>query len=359
METEAKIPIIIGVTGHRQIREQDRSAVYTAVITELAKLQRRYPNSSFVMLSSLAEGGDLLCADAAEELGIPLIAALPREREDFKQDFSTQGNTRFDHHCNRAEQLFVAPDTEPLPGGGSNRDYRFRQTGIYIAAHSHILLALWDGGPGTAAACGTAEAVDFALNGSYYPENGVSVRSGSNEAVLHIFTPRGERNGEAAGTVHMLGNWETVSDALRKTDEFNRQAGEIREDMASRLPLGAGTDPRLATLEMVGRKAGKLSRLSAKRYRRILGLLAVSSAVLTFAFLMYDSARLIWMILVCGFMLFAAWGCTWYAIRSDCHRRYLEYRSLSECLRVQTYLIYAGARVRAEELLSWTQQESV
>ena len=66
------------------------------------------------------------------------------------------------------------------------------------------------GGPGTDAACGTAEAVDFALHGSYYPASGVSLRSGSNEAVIHVFTPRGARTDEPAGTIHVLGDADHV-----------------------------------------------------------------------------------------------------------------------------------------------------
>jgi len=110
-------------------------------------------------------------------------------------------------------------------------------------------------------------------------------------------------------------------------------------------------------METISRIAGKLSRQYAGRYRRVLAVLAVASALVTFAFLLYDEAQAIWMILVCGAMLLAAWGCQRYAVRSDCHRRYIEYRALAECLRVQTYLRYAGSGIQAFALLSWTQQE--
>ena len=148
MNDKAAIPVMIGVTGHRGIRRQDEPAIRAAVKSELEKLQTLCPHSPLVMLSSLAEGGDLLCADVAEELGIPLIAALPRERTDYERDFSDEAKLRFSHHCSRSEEVFVTPPTEAVPDGGPGRDYQFRQAGIYVAAHSHILLALWDGGPG-------------------------------------------------------------------------------------------------------------------------------------------------------------------------------------------------------------------
>lgn len=287
MRTNKKIPIVVGVTGHRAIREQDCAVLLRSVKFELQKLHTLYPASEIVMLSSLAEGGDLLCADAAEELDIPLIAVLPRSREDYERDFSPEALARFAHHCDRAGQVFVAPNTEPLPPDGVSRTYQFRQAGIYVASHCHILLALWDGEPGNRG-CGTAEAVDFALNGSYASVSGVPLRSGSNEVVIHIFTPRREHAEKAVGTVEVLGNQEAILDILRKTDDFNRNATAVSTDGNSRLPTGHDSDPSLERMEAVSRAAGKLSRQYAKRYRRVLALLAVASALLTFAFLLED-----------------------------------------------------------------------
>ena len=357
INTENRIPIVIGVTGHRAIRDGDRGAIKQAIKAELLKLQQFCPNSRLLMLSALAEGGDLLCAEAAYELGIGLVAALPRPREDYEKDFSPEALEHFRFHCERAEQVFVAPEAETPPESGDRRDYEFRQAGIYVALHSHVLLALWDGGPGTAARCGTAEAVDFALSGSITPAIGTSPRCRENEAVLHIFTPRGERTGEAAGTVHVLGDWEAVRESLLRTDDFNRQASALPEPKRRLLPEDAPADTAMEKMERVYLAAGALSRDAAGRYRAVLGLLAVASALLTFAFLMYDEAEAIWMILVCGAMLLAAWGIRRYAAVSDCHRRYLEYRVLAEYMRVQSFLRYAGSRVEAAQLLSWTQRE--
>ncbi|MBQ6465955.1 MAG: hypothetical protein IJJ43_06780 [Oscillospiraceae bacterium] len=356
MTNDKYIPIVVGVTGHRTIREQDRSALYAAVKHELKKLQELCPHSPLVLLCSLAEGGDLLCADAAEDLGIALIAALPTEREVFVRDLSPAALERFEHHCARAEDLFVIPPTEALPENGPTRAYLFRQAGIYISAHSHVLLALWDGGEGTQAACGTAEAVDFALNGSYRPVRGTPLRSGGNEAVIHVFTPRGEHCEEAAGTVHVYGRSEAIRDILQKTDDYNRLAGTVEVTDVSRLPESAPDDPVLLRTERISLIAGKLSGLYAGKFRRALALIAAASAVLTFAFLMYDEAHLVWMIFICGIMLLTAWQVQRYASRSDCHRRYIEFRALAECLRVQTYLRYAGAELCTSELLSWSQQ---
>ena len=356
MKTDKSIPIIVGVTAHRAIREQDRAAIAASVRKELKKLQELCPHSELVMLTSLAEGGDLLCADAAEELGIPVLAALPMPLERFEKDFSAEARERLHHHCGRAEQVFVAPPTEAVPQDGPSRDFLFRQAGIYVSAHSHVLLALWDGGTGTEAACGTAEAVDFALSGNYLPASGTAVRTEKNEAVIHVYTPRCGRQAEPAGTVHILGCVDAVKEILRRSDEFNRLSAETNVEGSARLPT-TENGPILGRMERVGKAAGRLSAVNAKRLRLTLGLLAIASAMVAFAFLMYDEAQATWMILVCGLMLLGAWLCQRYAARSDCHRRYIEYRALAECLRVQTYLRYAGSRIEASELLSWTQQE--
>ena len=356
MGEKQTIPVIVGVTGHRDIRRQDEPIIRDAVRSELKKLQALCPHSPLMMLNSLAEGSDLLCADVAEELGIPLIAVLPREQTDYERDFSEEAKKRFTHHCIRAEKVFVAPPVEALREGDIVRDYRFRQAGIYVATHCHVLLALWDGEPGQFG-CGTAEMVDVVLNGSYDPVSGIALRSGSNEAVIQIFTPRKEKAGKTAGSVQVFGDRNAVLDILQKTDDFNRNAASVTVKSASRLPLGAERDPLTEKLERISIAAGMLSRQAARRYRRVLALLAVISAILTFAFLLYDEAQMIGLILVCGMMLFAAWGCLRYAARSDCHRRYIEYRVLAECLRVQTCLRYAGSAIQTADLLPWTQQE--
>ncbi len=357
MGHDKMIPIVVGVTGHRAIREQDYAAITSAVKAELRKLQKRCPNSQIMMLTSLAEGGDLLCAETANELGIPLVAVLPVEKEVYELDFSEKAKKQLDYHCERAESVFVAPDSETVPESGASRDFRFRQAGIYVATHCHVLLALWDGGPGTKAACGTAEAVSFALNGSFSPGSGIAMRSEDNVAVIHVFTPRGERAEKEAGAVAVLGNQEAVETILARTDDFNRKATEAETGTKSRLPEAAQNDQCLARLERISAIAGRLSFQYAKQYRKVLGLLAVSSTLLTFAFLLYDVEQILWMILVCGCMLAAAVFCSRYAVRSKSHEKYIEYRALAECLRVQTYLRYAGSRVQASGLLSWTQQE--
>ena len=352
---ENTIPLVVGVAGHRSIRKGDEETLYAAVKAELEKLKALCPHTEPVMLCSLAEGADQLCARAAAELNIPLTAVLPLPLEDYETDFAGEAREELDRCCSLARKVFVAPAAETVPEDGGDRDFYYRQAGIYIAAHSHVLLVLWDGEPGPMAACGTAAAVDFALEGSYRPASGVSLRWGRNEGVIHIRAYRDGQKGEAAGTAERLGDWEAVEEMLRRTDDFNRLAREGVEETWRFLP-GREPDPILDRQEHTGLTADSLSLRFARKYKRVLALLAAAGTILTLAFLLYDEAEAIWLILVCGVMLLGTWFCLRYARRSDCHRRFIEYRALAECLRVQCFLRYGGSRLEAAGLLSWTQQ---
>ena len=356
MNRNKTISVVVGVTGHRMLRPEDRPALRAAVLAALKKIRERCPNSEAVLLCSLAGGGDLLCADAAEELGMPLLAALPMERAEYEKDFSPEELARFRHHCARAERVFVAPPTERVPAE-PDRDFFYRQAGVFISAHSHILLALWDGGEPSPEGCGTAEAVAFSLHGVYCPAQGVALRSGGNEAVVHIYTPRGERREKKAGETELLGSREAMEEMLARTDEFNRLAAALPVNDRGILPPEREEDGVLDCMEKLYREADTLSLHFSALYRRLLMGFAAAGTVLTMAFLLYDEAQATALILLVGAMLLLAAVLRRVVDRTACHRRYIEYRALAECLRVQAYLRYAGSSVEAAELLSWSQQE--
>ena len=74
------IPIIFGVTGHRDIPQSDVSILHEAVQEYFKKVVEQYPNSQVILLSALAEGADRISARAAMEAGCSLGVFLP-----FKQ----------------------------------------------------------------------------------------------------------------------------------------------------------------------------------------------------------------------------------------------------------------------------------
>ena len=351
-----RIPLIVGVTGHIALRPSDVPALCAAVKSELTRLRARCPNTPIAMLTSLAAGGDLLCADVAREMDIPILAALPMEPGEYRRDFTDGDAARFDAHCSRAEWVGVVPPAERMPEPPMRSD-RYRQATLYVVTHSHVLMALWDGSAPDRHRCGTGAAVDIALRGTYAPERGRPVCRGTAERVIHILAPRDPADRRSAGAVRDLGDEGALEGVLEPTEAFNRLSG--RDDGGGTLlPEAAfADDPMLGRMNAVYHAASGLSRSFAARYRRVLALLAAASTLLTFAFLMYDEVEAIWMILVCGAMLALALACRRYAVRSDCHSRYIEYRALAEWLRVQAYLRYAGSRLEVSSLLTWTQSQ--
>ena len=354
MILQGTVPIVVGVTGHRDIRTEDRERLSGAVEKQLLELRRKCPHSEIVMLNSLAAGADRLCAEAALKLSIPLIAVLPMEKEEYEKDFSEEELDRFRTLCGAAKDCFAAPRTEKAPAS-PDRDFAYRQAGIYVASHAHVLLALWDGKETPASNCGTAVAVRFALESAYEPEGAIPL--GGCCPVWHVLTPRDGGDGAAAGdagTVRFLGDAAAFEEVLARTDEFNRLAEKELQPQSDLLPPDREADECLDGMEVLYAKADALSVRFARKYRRLLAALAVVSTVITVAFLLYDEGGLHPMILVCGAMLLLAWFLQRQERRAASHRRYLEYRMLAEGLRVQALLRYAGSAAAVCEILPWS-----
>lgn len=349
------IPIVVGVSGHRKIASEDREAISAAVRETLVSIQNRCRHSEVMLLNSLAEGGDLLCADVARALGIPILVPLPLERTDYENDFSETEKEHFASHCDAAAECFVVSPIEKredMP----KRDFAYRQASIYVATHAHILLALWDGSESAPNGCGTAFAVDAALHDAFCSPEGAS--PDGCRTVVQIYTPRGERSDYPAGTKRILGAAASFEELCDRTDEFNRLASDKDTGKAYPvLPEELETDAALDRFAEIHAAAETLSNGYSKRFRWILALLSIASTVLTMAFLLYDEAELHWMILICGAMLLSAFFLRRIAERTAAHRRYLEYRTLEEGVRVQIYLRYAGSRVEPAALMTWTQKQ--
>ncbi|MCR4606857.1 MAG: DUF4231 domain-containing protein [Oscillospiraceae bacterium] len=341
MRTEGKIPVIIGVTGHRDIRPEAVPVIRDKVREQLIRIKKACPHSQVKLMCSLAEGGDTICAREALSLGIPLIAAIPFEADEFRKDFSGSALEEFNELLGKSECVIVSPDTEMSPV--KDRDYLYRQNGIYMASHCHVLLALWDGADPAENACGTSAAVYFALEGDYETVYGTLIRPKGNIGVIRISSPRISRESSPAGEVRMLGDPGKTEGILRKTDKFNALSEKQH----------AAPDPVLGA---VWSAADRLSIRFSEKVGRLLMLLAFLGTGISFSFLMYDEAELHWMLFVCGIMLLLALLFSVRSGRGRFHERYIEYRVLAETERIRSFLRLAGSAVRPEMLMSWTMQ---
>ncbi len=344
---ESLIPLVLGVTGHRDIIPEDARIARDVVRSEIRRLKALAPHTPIELLSSLAAGADRIVAEVALEEGIPLTVILPMKSELYEEDFTSEEVAGYRELLKRASNVFVAPEIEDHKEG---RDYLYRQAGIYVAEHSHVLIALWDGSEPKKGGCGTAEIVDIKLKGSlelskapcFSPEKGFVIHVPVRRAGVEPFPER---------TVlpKYLGDEKTLNRVIERTEEFNRDA--LKLNLSETVGLRA-----FDRMARVGHTADICSVKGAKRHRITVGLIAVMATLLTMSFLLYDEANMHYLIVGCGVMIVGIYVINHLAKKRDFHRKYLEYRVLAEALRVQTALIEAGYYAETFEMLSWAQK---
>jgi hypothetical protein len=189
-------PLVLGVTGHRDLRPGDLDPLRAKVREIFAELRALYPSTPFILISSLAEGADRLVAGIALEPTnqTRLIVPLPMPQAVYETDFDSAGSVaEFRDLLTRAAYTFQIPlpagvseDAIAQPGPARNRQYELQ--GYYLAEQSQILIALWDGvdsgKPG-----GTSEVVKCQLHGVPRPSDS-DLEQPEQFPVYRIATPR-------------------------------------------------------------------------------------------------------------------------------------------------------------------------
>ena len=169
----AKLPLVIGVTGHRNLVKGDYSAIFDEIkrnFEEIAAiLTQNTEQPPMLLLTGLAQGGDMLATKVARELKIPYVAVLPCSLEEFKKSFDDlEALSELNDYIANAHEVLIVPDLEKDFANQPNQtveNYRYRQVGVYLVQNSSLLLALWDGNPPkTQFGCGTADVVALAQN---------------------------------------------------------------------------------------------------------------------------------------------------------------------------------------------------
>jgi hypothetical protein len=211
-----RLPLVIGVTGHRDLREEDVSRLEAEVAGIIARLRHDYLDDDvetpIIVLSALAEGADRLVARVALAQGARLIAPLPMPREEYGRDFEPglePGHAgEFGELLAQAIAAPVIPFThgnslEAVRSNPKKRAEQYRAVGLFIIQHCNVLIAIWDGDESNMAAGGTAEVVKFARQGIPL-EVSRSARASLDGSeigpVIHVLAPR-RKEGSPAGEV--------------------------------------------------------------------------------------------------------------------------------------------------------------
>jgi hypothetical protein len=366
--------LVVAVAGHRNLVESELGGIEERATQLFDELQRQYPWTRLTVMSPLAEGADLLVAEVAVRLGLDLVVPLPKPRAAYMEDFTRASDReRFERLCSVALSVFVVEgDTPPAPEGTDPqrwaRDYPYARLGIYLSAHCHILVAVWDGRP-SGHLGGTAQVVRFHQDDVMPGVTPVTVATqqmlvdDESDLVFHIVCSRIGREGATTpGLRPGEALWYSKDSELPRGAElpaqhrliFKRQA-EFSDDatrFAQRIERKGrtlletcpeGAYPGIEAMDRLFRVA---DWLAIHYQRRTLWMLSTTYffAFLTGqSFLLYTDYRTAPHLLhaFLTFVLIAA-GAQLLAKRGSWHRKYLDYRTLAEGLRVQTYWAAAG-----------------
>ncbi len=130
--------ITVGITGHRFLAEVEK--ITPAVHRVLDEVESAFGHPPLRIVSSLAEGADMLVVQQALKRGNPsLVAALPFPRDEYLSDFqSSSAQKVFIHLLDQAEEIITLP---PTP----TKEKSYQAAGLYMLEQADILIAIWDG----------------------------------------------------------------------------------------------------------------------------------------------------------------------------------------------------------------------
>ena len=363
------VPLVIGVTGHRDLVPAEIPQIRQRVREFLIDLKKRYPGLPLRVISALAEGGDRLVAEEALALDIPLVAALPMAAGLYRDDFAHPASqAQFEGLLGAATQVLELPQL-PTADAGASRQRQYAQLGIFLCAHCHILLALWDG-KASAQLGGTAQVVRFHQDDVMpgftddAPASRLGLADDESDLVYHIVCSRDRPSGEPAADLKPLeACWfttdpdqprsaklpERYAQIFHRTEQFSRDGARFAAQIAAeRYPLLPDPPPAdlpvsLAAIDAVFTVADWLAIHYQRRFTAMMRATHVLAVLMGLAFIAYsdlpDQEYMIY-----AFLVFFAVGAALFVIakRGDWHRKYLDYRALAEGLRVQFFWAAAG-----------------
>lgn len=355
------VPIVVAVTGHRDIPESDFAVLSASISVQLHDLSARYPASPCLLLSGLAEGADRLVARCALDAGWRVGAVLPLNQRDYELDFKDEQSV-----ADFRELLSLSVWVRELDSHPDSRPQCYRVLGDWLASHAQVLIALWDGGavngPG-----GTAEVVrtfreGIASDRLILPDAGpvihVQTRRSSNPTatpdqaigcVQHLpACPGGIPGGEEES------RWSAV---LKRIDQFNFDVRRIPQSLRSsgiekskQTSLSdwnessqSGTHSSVILARQLFLASDAMSMTAQKeRDTLFMGLLAIGACAIFLA-QVYSGIVSLPILLGCALCI-SAIGFAWNFVSEGRHleQRYLDYRALAEACKVQFFWKIAG-----------------
>ena len=375
--------LIIGATGHRDIPPHECATLQGKVHDFLLELRTRYANTPMLLLTSLAEGADRLCAYAAlsQDVGIPLFVTLPMPTKLYELDFEGQSLAEFHSLLHSAvgwmEMPLIADNTaNGVATRGPQRDLQYESVGKYIAQRSQLLIALWDGEEANLAG-GTASVIRFQKEGISTSEpcplespegspvyhiptarEGNPAPRSSDSRWLYPSTFRGDDKKATRYFERMFLRIDDFNHSVALTDEKLRvEAAKSKTDLllgTAEQELPRGCRAELDRYGIVDAMAIRFQRgrIRAQKYMHCMIFLSFFSLVL-FAHL---PVHVLWFLLLSFYFLIMAYVHNAGLKKRDEDTKYEDYRSLAEGLRVQFFWRAVGLGDSVVDYYLWKQR---
>jgi len=361
--------LCIGVTGHRDLVEDEKPALESRLRAFLKDLAEQFPELDLQVMSALAKGADRLVARVALEMGVELIALLPMEQSEYERDFTSEESlAEFRALIGKAGQLIQLPfvagtEAGSMEQGSAARNRQYAQLGYFISNHCQVLLAIWDGKTSPAVG-GTSQVVRYHLTGAMegFAEDQAAadlLANNENDLAFHIVCSRQREDGNPAegleplavswitslrgreDSAEMPAEYRLMLERLQEFDEdVEKYEGEIESNcytLLDELPdveLPAGVREADSYYGAADWLAGHFQ----KRVHLSLRSTYMLAAFMGLVFLVYSEyTDMTWMVLLFLALFFAGVAFHFIGERRQWHRKYLDYRALAEGLRVQIY----------------------
>jgi hypothetical protein len=348
--TEAqRLPIIVTVSGHRDLRPLDEAALRDAVRLIFKNLGERYPTTPLILLTPLAVGADRLVARVAIELGIRFRVPMPLPEAEYRRDFSPAENAEFDELINaegageRYAMPYVGDNTAANVTEPERRARQYAMVGAYIARVSHILIALWNGKP-SASVGGTAQIVEYRLRGAPEPyRNPMALLDAPDSGpVYHVVTPRRSdpETDEPAGTLSVIVRRGRIAPSRDPYRALYARVERFNDDVAKNAPRDGGETSATSRLQHV---AEHLATYYQHRHHRALNLIfgLTTLAALMLALGNFHESTYSYPLWYAGLIII---GLIVYRMASggQWQDRFIEYRALELGLMIQRTWDLAG-----------------
>ena len=354
------LPVVLGVTGHIDILEEDVAFYKTQLSQFFAQLKKDYPNTPLQLLNPLAEGADRIVAHVAAEYDVELIVPLPLPENEYEKDFpATVDEYRALRHKAADENCFVVPlapgnTKENICEHGQHRDQQYALVGSYIAMRCHILIALWDGIDNQKTG-GTGQVVQVNLKGTgnpYDPDFNF-LDPVDNGPVFHV---EARRSSNASAPAPTTSAWLYPEDRQEKkyksilayietfnSESLRNKTTQIEKSRNYVIPL----NDELAKPERDILNTYAMADVFAIHYQggahRTLVAILMLAGAMAFSFEVYAHLIVDRLILALYPVFFVGIvGIYFWHLKTAAHGKYLDYRALAEGLRVQIFWRLGG-----------------